>query len=279
MQSLGRRSRSPLSPLLPLPWGWNVLRLATKRLQRKWVNFVTSRLEPEVIWITHPSLLEAIPPALDGLPVVYDCMDDVQGFPSSQRRQKLLAQLEQNLVTRAAIISCSSLRLWELLVFRYGSTVQSKITLIRNGVSSSLISGAGIAASPDTCRSSSKRFKLAYFGTIAEWIDFRSVTQALDEIANVEFHFAGPIATQVPRHERLHFHQPMPHWRLREFASQVDGYIMPFSLSPLIEAVDPVKLYEYLAFGKEVLTVRYPEIERFFQNLSTFTKRRPTSYV
>ena len=33
--------------------------------------------------------------------------------------------------------------------------------------------------------------------------------------------------------------------------------------NPLIEAVDPVKLYEYIAFGKEVISIQYPEVERF----------------
>ena len=267
---------APLSPLLPLPWSWNVLRSATRRMQCKWVTFMTWRFEPDVIWITHPSLLEAIPAALSGLPVVYDCMDDAYGFPASSGRRKLLAQLEQNLVMRAAMIFCSSLRLCRLLVSRHGSAVQSKITLVRNGVSSSLLANAGITPSPETDPSRC-RVKLAYVGTIAEWIDFGSVAQALDEITNVEFHFVGPATARVPRHERLHFHHPLPHSQLRKFVSQFDAYVMPFLLSPLIEAVDPVKIYEYLAFGKEVLTVRYPEIERFSEFVHFY--QAPSDFV
>ena len=39
--------------------------------------------------------------------------------------------------------------------------------------------------------------------------------------------------------------------------------IMPFTLNDIVEAVDPVKLYEYINFNKDILTVRYKEIERF----------------
>jgi hypothetical protein len=38
---------------------------------------------------------------------------------------------------------------------------------------------------------------------------------------------------------------------------------MPFQVTPLIESVDPVKLYEYINFGKPILSVYYDEIARF----------------
>ena len=38
---------------------------------------------------------------------------------------------------------------------------------------------------------------------------------------------------------------------------------MPFQINELILSVDPVKLYEYINFGKNILSVRYKEIERF----------------
>jgi teichuronic acid biosynthesis glycosyltransferase TuaH len=41
--------------------------------------------------------------------------------------------------------------------------------------------------------------------------------------------------------------------------------LMPFVVDRLIEAVDPVKLYEYVAFGRPALAPRYPESERFAQ--------------
>ena len=44
---------------------------------------------------------------------------------------------------------------------------------------------------------------------------------------------------------------------------------MPFKVNSLIEAVDPVKLYEYVSFLKPILAPRYKETERFsrFVNL------------
>ena len=38
---------------------------------------------------------------------------------------------------------------------------------------------------------------------------------------------------------------------------------MPFQDNQIIESVDPVKLYEYINFNKDILSVEYDEIERF----------------
>ncbi len=252
-----------LSPLLPLPWSWKYVRKASMAMQRRWVARMVPPPGPDIVWITHPSLLEAIPAELKGSQLIYDCMDDAFGFPGSESRRALIAALEHNLVMRASVIFCSSLQLCKLLVSRYGADIQLKNTLVRNGVSSSLSIDRGASALNEASHSPSRRFRLAYIGTVAEWIDFESVLQVLEALNNVEFHFIGPSIHRGPQHDRLHYHGPVPHAALVPLATRFDGFVMPFRLSPLTEAVDPVKLYEYLTFGREVLSVRYSEIERF----------------
>ena len=39
--------------------------------------------------------------------------------------------------------------------------------------------------------------------------------------------------------------------------------MMPFILNELIESVDPVKLYEYINFEKNIICIKYDEILRF----------------
>jgi len=193
-------------------------------------------------------------------------MDDALGFPLSQGRFELLARLERELVTRATIILCSSARLCEILISRYGRGIESKVTLVRNGVSRTMLLETAQSTSGDSETGLENSTKVAYFGTIAEWFDFDVLLAALNRNPAIEFHLAGPISVRtVPRHKRLKFHKPVRHDELAAFAANFDGFVMPFRMSSLTEAVDPVKLYEYLAFGKEVLAVRYQEIERFSQ--------------
>ncbi len=38
---------------------------------------------------------------------------------------------------------------------------------------------------------------------------------------------------------------------------------MPFRINDVVLSVDPVKMYEYINYGKDIVCVRYPEVQRF----------------
>lgn len=250
-------------PLLPIPWSWRLCRFITKPLQRRWISWLIRDFTPEVIWITHPALIEMIPSGLMGVPIVYDCMDDTLGFGGSRSRLALLAHLERQAVARAARIFGSSNYLCEVLKSRYGASLAPKIELVRNGISEALLQ-AQPARSQSARVGTAKPCKVAYFGTIAEWFDFDALMKVLRGTSHVEFHLVGPVSVRfLPQHERLKIHRPVRHDQLAGLAEGMDAFVMPFRRSPVVEAVDPVKLYEYLAFGKEVICVRYKEIQRF----------------
>ena len=46
---------------------------------------------------------------------------------------------------------------------------------------------------------------------------------------------------------------------------------MPFKINEIVEAVDPVKLYEYINFNKNILSIKYKEIERFEEFVYFYT--------
>ena len=46
---------------------------------------------------------------------------------------------------------------------------------------------------------------------------------------------------------------------------------MPFIINDLIEAVNPVKIYEYLALGKKVIASKYSETQRFGNLISLYS--------
>jgi len=266
------------SPLLPIPWSWKLLRGVTKAIQRRWVGILGQPFKPDTIWLTHPFLIETIPSSLAKLPIVYDCMDDVLEFTASANRRVLVRQLERRLIERASLVLCSSVRLREVLISRYGERVGTKIELVRNGVSLTLLNTQGTVSNV-VGHPISGRYKIGYFGTISEWFDFDLLMGALDANAQIEFHLVGPVTfSRWPKHERLEVHKPVRHEELVSLAAGFDACMMPFRMSPLVSAVDPIKLYEYLAFGKEIVTVYYKEVERFadfvhfYDDLSSFNQ-------
>jgi teichuronic acid biosynthesis glycosyltransferase TuaH len=270
---LGHGACSPV-PLLPLPWSWPIIRIATNWLQRRYVTIVLRRFRPDIIWLTHPSLLAFLPRWTTNVPVVYDCMDDVFGFKASSSRRSLLAKMENQLVARSASIFCSSENLKEVLLARYGKEGDRKTRVVRNGISALILRSSAPVALPPRNGSCTR---VAYTGTIAEWMDFRLLLQSLKRHNDLEFHLIGPTgARDLPTHERLILHGVVSHDELLSAVEQFDAFVMPFLVTPLIESVDPVKLYEYISYARPTISVYYREIRRlepylhFYRNEEEF---------
>lgn len=201
----------------------------------------------DAIWVCHPSLMVYIPDDYKGK-VIYDCMDNhvamtIESLKAEMRRN------EEKLIQRADLILVSSLKLGELV------NRPEKTLLIRNGFKEGYVFDVAKAQKRDT-------YKVGYFGTVAEWFDFDLLEKNLDEGANVEYHIIGP-GGDAAAHPKMVFEGSVEHAKLYDYVKDYDALIMPFQINELILAVDPVKLYEYISFGKCVISVYYPEIERF----------------
>ena len=134
-----------------------------------------------------------------------------------------------------------------------------KDKLVRNGYNGAILDQAKTVS-----EKKHKLYTFAYFGTISTWFNFDYILRSLEECADIQYELFGPLAgVQIPKHERIHYHGTIEHEKLLENIKDADCLIMPFLINEIIEAVDPVKLYEYINFNKNILTCRYEEIERF----------------
>ena len=134
---------------------------------------------------------------------------------------------------------------------------KGKTSLVRNGVILNEIHA------PQPLQKK-ERYKIGYFGTIAEWFDFPLLLESLKANPDIEYHLWGPISvSSVPEHERLIFEGIVEHRCLGGKVKDMDCLIMPFKLNDIIRDVDPVKLYEYISMGKPVISVYYKEVNQF----------------
>jgi teichuronic acid biosynthesis glycosyltransferase TuaH len=256
------RARHPANPslvvrtgLVPtLDRGGNFWRSSDAIINRWRTSSLITQFKPDLIWLCFPSLYAYLPKNIN-IPLVYDCMDDATGFYSNAGDRDYIAQLETELIKKAALVLCSSQNLLERL--RTNHTA-ARLELLRNGLPQAWLSREikHQAVKAGECH-------VAYIGTVAAWFDWNAVLMALERLPSLRVHIIGPGEVARPRHERLIHHGPVAHSQLLELAERFQAFIMPFQVTPLIEGVDPVKLYEYLAFGREVIAVHYAEIERF----------------
>ena len=213
------------------------------------------KIKPDVIFCTSPEFASSIPASYKGQ-VIYDCMDDMLAFNTQGHFVERVASQEGRMVKHADLILATSERLKGILEKRYPDAKQ-KMHIVRNGYDGNIAS-----VMPHR---RNNRYAFCYFGTISHWFNFDYILKSLEEFPEIEYRLIGPVegGTSIPQHERICHIPPVKHEDLFLATQNVDAFIMPFQINELILSVDPVKLYEYINYGKDILCVEYPEIERF----------------
>ena len=256
-------NRSPVRrlPILPVPLRWAGRRVAV--IRKLWITLVAAFFRPDVLWLTDALMYSYLPARLRRLPIIYDCSDDHLCWEMDLSTIQAIAAAEERLVGRAAKVLCTSQHLQNRLIERYHVRRDDHVLLVRNGFSEEWLRRAGDDRGAARTCDDRRVVDLVYFGALLEWIDIESLVYCLDEIDHLRIHLIGPVELPPVRHDRLVYHGAVEHDALPGYVRSFHAFVLPFRLSPLIEAVDPIKLYEYLALEKEVFAVFYEEIRRF----------------
>jgi hypothetical protein len=242
---------------VPLRRRWSVAAAANSAWYGSAVRGALAAFQPDVVWVTHPRLEPLLPDPLPrGTALVYDCMDDAVSFPDTRVESRGVPEAEARLGRRAAQTFTSSDRLAALLASR--GFARERIEVVRNAAPDE-----AAAPLPPTGRSAGAPLRGLYYGTISSWLDFDALVAALDAVPELTVELVGPREARVPEHPRLRIRGPVPHDALPGLAREADVLLVPFRRTPLVEAVDPVKMYEYVALGREIVCLRWPEVEQF----------------
>lgn len=200
----------------------------------------------DCIWLSHPCQIDCVSSTYKGI-VVYDCMDDHVAMAHGDEKANLLHR-EKKLIDRADIIFVSSNYLMNKIC-------SNKTILVRNGYKQGNLHPVSKSLTQST-------YTIAYFGTVSKWFDFDAIKAVVRELKNIYFRIIGP-AEVKQEIEHVVYKSAVSHQELFDSVSDCSCLIMPFKVNDITNAVDPVKLYEYIAFGKCIISVKYPEVERF----------------
>lgn len=250
----GKVRLCPIRVIPPLGNRFAWLNKINRMICRIRLQKIIKKHEPEYLWLTFPLQIDWIPSKYRGK-IIYDCMDYyAQLWPIESQRKEIL-QAECELCKRADLIFCSSQKLKEHLCETAGAD-GDKVDLLRNGCEGDLM--------PRYDSSSGRMFTVGYVGTISDWFDFSVIEKSLNELPDIEYQLIGPVIGQnVLRHERVQYRGVIEHKDLYDTVKQFDCLVMPFQRNSIVDAVDPVKLYEYISWQKPVVAVGYAETERF----------------
>ncbi|MFT6971590.1 MAG: teichuronic acid biosynthesis glycosyltransferase TuaH [Roseivirga sp.] len=136
-------------------------------------------------------------------------------------------------------------------------SIHSKVSVVKNGVNLSIFK--------ETKIESIKHHKVGYIGAIDDRIDFALLRDLALALPNYSIELLGPVKKKIPSElpENLVLLGAHPQDSIPEIAKNWDACIIPFVKTQLTKAIYPLKINEYLAMGKPVVTTNFSDLSDF----------------
>jgi glycosyltransferase involved in cell wall biosynthesis len=260
--------------LLPKPNLFYPIKLLNDKLMQKYISKLDKSNKYDTIIVTHPLQVKYLNHSIikDKL-VIYDCMDDYKEFHGVDREEVI--EGEKKLMEFSHKIIVSSENLKEKITNNYNN-VSDKIYVINNGVDTSVFNLDKLNSASDvSLTNNNDKIKLGYIGTINNWLDMKTLKSTALKHSNYEFYIVGPIdlgadVSSITGIENIIFTGAKPYYSVPNILMEFDIALMPFVVTEIIKSVNPVKIYEYMALGKPVITCSYSETEKLSELLYTY---------
>lgn len=187
--------------------------------------------------------------------LVYDCMDHHDGFGNTGSS---ILEAEAKLTKAAQLLVVTSRWLQD----RYANC-NPNLALIRNAADFEHFS----LRPTQTYRSPLGNRIIGYFGAIAEWFDTELVKRVSRYFPNHTILLVGRDTCGAK--EKLFgcpnviFVGEVSYEDLPSYVHAFDVCMIPFKISPLTLATNPVKAYECMSAGKPLVSVDLPELREF----------------
>ena len=208
--------------------------------------------------VQHPSwypLVELLKEKHGGM-VVYDCMDEHTGFANARIE---IAQCEDALFRTADLVFATSRVLYDK-----ARKISANVELLRNGAEVERFADPAPNGKLDDYRSGPI---IGYYGSIRDWFDQDLVVYLARARPSCNFIVIGDENTidlsKLKQQPNVHVFEPVQYNLLAGYLAYFDICLIPFKITPLTLATNPVKFYEYLSAGKPVVSTRLPELEDY----------------
>lgn len=188
-----------------------------------------------------------------GSPMIYDCMDDWDPFENVGA----FARAEEPALAAAAdLLIVSAQRLQEKFAGRGLAPV-----LVRNGADVDFYQSSTASELLDDI----PRPIAGYFGAIADWFDLDLMERVARSRPQYSFVLIGQVfgldTSRLQSLANVHLLGLQPYEKLPGYLRRFDACLIPFLINDVTRSTDPVKLYEYFALGKPVVSTGLDELE------------------
>lgn len=253
----------PLFKYSPVRWtNRQILKFNIKRFLRK------KKIDSIIQWSSCPTAAIMLN-ALGEKANVYYIGDEFSEF--TQFDSRLVASLERKLLVQSDLLFVVSDRLVETK-----SKYNAHVYKLPHGCDFEHFAQTEKLIESDIPKEllEIKRPIIGYYGLIRDWFDFELLRDIFTRHPEWSLVLVGPCDTDTSLIENLpnvHLLGPKPYEILPNYLRGFDVCIIPYERSEITINANPLKLLEYMASGKPVITTDLPSVHTYAEGL-TITK-------
>jgi hypothetical protein len=198
--------------------------------------------------------------------VIYDYLDDLSVSSHNGVPDATKLELHRKLVTRSEIVLATARRLCDEV-----RRLRPDALYCPNGADYEHFHLTAPPPAPADMAElvRSGRPIIGYYGALARWFDYELLAQAARTHHNFEFVLIGPNFDRTLMRQPL-ARLPNVHWLGQKRYEELPAYLycftvatIPFLVNEITRATSPVKLFEYMAGGKPIVTTDMPECREY----------------
>ena len=202
-----------------------------------------------------------------GFRVIYEYVDDINPDLISRRRIGEIMDRHRYLLGDSRVLTVTTAD----KLYKNAKTAGSKsgLILISNGAECGKFIPETVTDDTEYLDWIRKdRIKVGYYGALASWVDYELLKKLADEermqiiLIGVE-HDDSLKKSGLLERKNVRYFGKKPYDVLAGYVHYFDVCMIPFVLNEITEATSPVKLFEYMAMEKPVVSTALPECMKY----------------
>lgn len=199
--------------------------------------------------------------------IIYEYVDDINGDLISKKKIESILKRHELLLVDARVLTVATAdKLYENVRLKVPASNVVKIS-----------NGAQCAKFTPGTRTDDREFlnwiredtvKAGYYGALANWVDYNLLKRLADE-KNVQIILIGVehddslAKSGILEYENVRYFGKKAYESLAGYVEFFDVCMIPFVINEITKATSPVKLFEYMAMEKPVVSTALPECIKY----------------
>lgn len=210
-------------------------------------------LNVDILWLTNPKYYY-LTNKIKYKKMFYRCADDLSGFDNTFNS---FLKFEEKIIKNSGEVFITSHELLERKKY-----LRDDFVYLPNGVDINNFTKKEYILPDEFLNDKNK--KCIYVGAIETWFDIKLVRLCAEKLSNISFYVIGPIKINIDELKSLKNVFLLGKKDYKDIPNYMyfsDVGIIPFKVNKLTDSVSPIKLYEYMSVGLNVVSTNFKEMQ------------------